>query len=336
MIIDGRKIGPGQPPYIVAEMSGNHCGDYNKMGYLMGLALGAGADAVKIQCYTPDTITLDSWNDDFIIKDGPWKNKRLYDLYKKTHTPLEWLPDLFAMASRYGFTLFASAFDKTSVDILEKLKCPAYKIASMEIVDIPLIEYVASKGKPMILSTGMATVDEIHCALSAASTIPCATLHCVSGYPAEIGEYNLQDMKRYTKICGISDHTTGWEIPVAVTALGAHIIEKHICISRKDDTEDAAFSLEPEEFKKMTEAVKAIYKATHESPAPSEQSSFQLRRSLYITADMKVGDVFTEANVRSIRPGYGMAPKELPNVLGKTAACDIEKGEALTREMFEV
>lgn len=336
MIINDRKIGPGEPPYIIAEISGNHGGSFDKACFLMGLAAGAGADAVKLQAYTPDTITLDSDKDDFIVKDGPWKGVNLHELYKKTHTPWEWFPALFEMGKNYGQTVFASVFDKTSVDMLEELDCPAYKIASMEITDIPLIEYVASKGKPMILSMGMASWSEVQNALDEVDLdcVPRATLHCVSGYPSNVEDYNLHAMRKYTKIHGVSDHTLGWEIPVAATALGAHIIEKHLCVSRQDKVEDAAFSLEPEEFKQMCKAVRNIWRGLQQKERPEiEQSSRQLRRSLYVTADMKKGDVFTEANVRSIRPGYGLPPIMLPEVLGQCATRDIERGSALKESM---
>lgn len=313
----------------------------------MGLALGAGADAVKLQCYTPDNITLDCDKPDFIIKDGPWKDRKLHELYQKAHTPLEWFPDLFALAKRYGYPLFASVFDKSSVDLLESLGCPAYKIASMEITDIPLIKYAVATGKPLIISTGMASSSEmLYAAMSAGTNF--ALLHCISGYPSSIEEANLWKVNGLLGLfepprsVGISDHSPGWEIPVAATAMGACLIEKHIKtgaegLQWKDSpvSEDEAFSLTPGEFREMCKAVRSVWKAMQPSEAKSEESSRQLRRSLYVTANMKTGEVFTDSNVRSIRPAYGLPPKELRNILGKTASQDIERGTALAWELIQ-
>jgi len=338
MKIAGREIGPGQPPYCIAELSGNHCGDISRLFLQMGMAAGAGADAIKLQCYTPDTITLDCDNPDFIIKDGPWKGRKLYELYSKTQTPFEWFPRIYQSAKYYGLTVIASVFDRTSVDLLEKLGCPAYKIASMEITDIPLIKYAAQTGKPLIISTGMASLEEIHDASYAGAAFGNrAFLHCVSGYPTAPEEANLCEICQSHEgaVFGISDHTLGWEVPVAATALGACIIEKHFTDSRFNGSEDAAFSLEPDEFKEMCQKVRAIWCAIQPSEAKSEESSRQLRRSLYVVADVAAGELFTEQNVRSIRPSYGLPPKNLPDILGRRALKDIKRGTALAWDLME-
>lgn len=334
MKINNREINSLNPPYIVAEISGNHGGDIDMAILMMGMAMGVDADAVKFQAYTPDTLTMNSNNPDFIIKDGPWKGRTLYELYQKAHTPFEWFPTLFEVAKRHGQTVFASVFDKSSVDMLEKLDCPAYKIASMEIVDTNLIKYAADTGKPMIISTGMASSTEILGAVLN-TRAGSALLHCVSGYPTSIENANLPQMMHLKKHyggdhpIGISDHTLGSEIPVAATVLGVQIIEKHLCKSRSDKIEDADFSLEPEEFRDMVKSVKGIWKAMQPSDSPEQESSRQLRRSLYVVKDIKRGEKFTEQNVRSIRPGYGMPPNQLRNVLGKKAVEYIPAGTKL-------
>lgn len=338
MRINDREISPSQPPYIVAEISGNHGGKLDTALLLMGAAIGAGADAVKFQAYTPDTITLDCQdNPEFIIKGGPWHGRHLYDLYKATHTPFEWFPTIFKVAKDHGVTVFASVFDASSVDMLERLDCPAYKIASMEIVDIPLIKYVAKTGKPIIISTGMASDNEVRNAVGAVGEAPLALLHCVSGYPTPLEEANLSDFG-YLQVdwsipVGISDHTLGWEVPVVATSMGASIIEKHICLDRRQDIEDQDFSLTAAEFAEMCEKVRVVWKACQPSEVKSEETSRQLRRSLYVVKDIKAGDYFSANTVRSIRPGYGLPPRLLPRVLDCTAACDIKRGTALTMEM---
>lgn len=342
MKIAGREIGPGQPPYVVAEISCNHRGDIKEAYLLMEAAKEAGADAVKFQCYTPDTITLDCSLPDFIVKDGPWKGRNLYDLYKKAQTPFHWLAPLFQYAKNRGITAFASVFDRTSIDLLEKLGCPAYKIASMEITDLPLIRYAAVTRKPLIISTGMASNEEIHEASFAAdigrTRKDIAFLACVSSYPADVSDSGLSRLKflqQYAFKSGISDHTLSWEVPVAATALGAQIIEKHFTDSRFNGSEDAAFSLEPDEFKEMCQKVRAIWQAMQPSEAKSEESSRQLRRSLYVVADMRAGEQFTEQNVRSIRPSYGLPPKNLPYILGQRAIKDIKRGTALSWSLLD-
>lgn len=339
MQINGRVIGPNRPPYIIAEISANHCGDIEKCILLMGAAIGAGADAVKLQCYDPNTLTLDCDKTDFIIKEGPWAGCRLYELYQKARTPLEWFPTLFDVAKRYNTTLFSSVFDAKSLALLEELDCPAYKIASMEITDTPLIVDVAKTKKPIIISTGMASDKEVYEAFEAAGRWGyepgIALLRCISGYPSKVEEANLWQLKDgpVSTVMGISDHTPGHEVPMIATAMGAEIIEKHICINHSDPSEDAGFSLDIEEFRAMCKAVKRTYAAMQPSKAESEESSRQLRRSLYVTEDIKKGEMFTPSNIRSIRPSYGLEPKYKNQIVGKVAQRDIERGTALSWEM---
>jgi pseudaminic acid synthase len=340
MNIDGRDIGGNLPPYIVAEVGANHCGSLDTALALIKAAKKAGADAVKFQCYTPDTITIDCDKPDFIIKDGPWKGRKLYELYAKAHTPFEWFPVLFEYARTVGITLFSSVFDETSVDLLESLRCPAYKIASMEITDTNLIRYAAKTGKPLIISTGMATDDEIHRALGAAAATRVLLLNCVSGYPSEVSEVDLKRLQSLNWFnTGISDHTLGVDIPIAATVLGAKVIEKHFILNFLPDAagdlpEDADFSMDQQEFAAMVHAVNQVWQAMRPSRAKSEESSRQLRRSLYIVKDMKAGECFTRDNVRSIRPAYGMPPVMLEDVLHRIAARDIERGTALTADLL--
>lgn len=338
MQIAGRPIGfETRPPYIVAEISSNHGGQLKLALELIRLAAEAGADAVKFQAYEADTITLPARRPEFFIKEGPWKGRYLHDLYAICQTPFRWFPELARCADDNGITWFASVFDRSSIDMLSRLHCPAYKIASFELVDLPLIRHVAATGKPMILSTGMASADEIHEAVLAAEPDKhdLAVLHCVSGYPTPPGEAHLGTLDwlraMYGRDCaiGISDHTTGVEVPIAATALGACIIEKHFK-SRAQKTEDAAFSLAPVAFKGMVQSVRNTWAAMQWPPRTgSEEPQRPLRRSLFAAADIEAGEIFTEANVRSVRPGDGLPPKELENVLGKKAACAIEYGTPL-------
>lgn len=336
MNIAGREISSKLPPYIVAEISCNHLGILENAFKLMDAAKGAGADACKFQCYTPDTITLNCDKRDFVVRGGPWSGRKLWDLYDKTQTPMEWFPLLFAHGKEIGITVFSSVFDPSSVDFLETLDCPAYKIASMEFPDSGLIAHVEKTGKPFILSTGMATYEELYATTWGWNNS--AFLHCVSGYPTPIEESNLWRIKHLWRLCpkvGISDHTLGWRIPVAATALGAMIIEKHLQLGAGFDfSEDSAFSLYPYEFKKMVDATHRIWQAMQPSERKSEEPSLQLRRSLYVVKDMKAGEQFTTENVRSIRPAHGMSPKELPRVLESFAAHSIERGTALEEGML--
>jgi len=336
MKIGNREIGNGKVPYCVAEISGNHCGSLDNAKRLIRAAKRAGADAVKTQCYEPGTITLDCNKLDFIVQDGLWKGRTLWDLYSKAHTPFSWHKDLFKVARDEDITIFSSVFDRTSVDFLEKLGCPAYKIASFEVIDLPLIEYAAKTGKPLIISTGLAKDREILEAHDAAGG-KAAFLHCTSDYP---GTVEHADLGRMTHIdillglknpVGISDHTPSFNnIPIAATAMHAAIIEKHLKLANAADiSEDDTFSIPPMMFKAMVESVRA----THEAMRPrarSNNGSRQFRRSLYVVKDVKEGEVLTLDNIRSIRPGFGMAPKELPKMLGRKAKRDYRKGDPLT------
>lgn len=330
MQIAGRKIGADQPPYLISEISANHCGDLTQAFMLIEAAKEAGADACKVQCYEADSMTIDCDLPDFVMKDGKWKGRKLYDLYKAAQTPFSWFPDLFRHAADIGITLFSSVYSKQAVDLLEGLDCPAYKIASFEITDIPLIQHAAATGKPLIVSTGMASWEEIQ---EATETIDrnCALLHCVSGYPTSVEEADLGRMLDLGwNPVGLSDHSLGWEVPVAATALGAMIIEKHFTLSRSNGSEDAEFSLTPDEFKQMVKAVRGVWRAMQPSVATGEEASRQARRSLYIVEPIRRGETFTERNVRSIRPGYGISPKHLPKILGRKARMDASRGTALS------
>lgn len=333
MQINGREIGPDQPPYLIAEISGNHCGYLREALYLIGAAKQYGADAVKLQCYQAGSLTLNSNKPDFIVKDGPWKGRKLYELYRQCETPRDWFPELFARAREIGITLFSSVFSQDDVDFLEGLDCPAYKIASMEIADTNLIRRAARTGKPVIISTGMASDDEIDNALAAGGGgDQVLLLHCVSGYPTDIAESNLWRLRWMN---GISDHSLGWEVPVAATAMGAHFIEKHLTSDRNNGSEDAPFSLELAEFQQMAKAVRNIWQAMQYVEPKSEQPSRQLRRSLYVVKNVKEGEELTEDSVRSIRPSYGLPPMALQHVIGSHAARDLEEGTALTEDMVD-
>ncbi len=334
--INQRKIGGNYPPYLVAEISANHNGQLNKALEIMSAAKQAGAHAIKLQTYTADTITLDCDKSDFLISNGPWQGYKLYDLYKQAHTPFEWHKTLFDHARKLDITCFSSPFDESAVDLLEDLNAPAYKIASFEAIDIPLIKYVANTGKPMIISTGMATLTEIQEAVDTALGNGCAELillHCISAYPAPIAESNLrtlQDLaKRYSVVVGLSDHTLGTTAAVTAVALGACFIEKHFTLNRNDKGPDSAFSLEPDEFKFLCESSRdawlALGKAGYEQKE-SEKINTVFRRSLYFVKDIKKGETVTEENMRSIRPGFGLAPKYYQEIIGKTLLKDVERG----------
>lgn len=333
MEINGRKIGGLQPPYIVAEISANHCGSLERAKKLILAAKKAGADAVKTQCYEPDTITLNINRPDFIVQDGLWKGRTLYELYGKAYTPMGWHAELYRTAEEVGITIFSSVFDRSSVDLLESIGCPAYKIASFEVVDTPLIEYVAQTYKPIIISTGMASDREILEA-NVASKRRAAFLHCTSEYPGTIEYASLRRMAaidqllQFNSPIGISDHTPcATTIPIAATALGATIIEKHLKLASGPESEDDAFSLTPDQFKKMVEVVKQVAEAM--ITRPSAQSSRQMRRSIYVVDDIKEGETFTHKNIRSIRPGYGLPPKMLYRWLGQKAQKSYSKGDRL-------
>ncbi len=343
MRVGNRSIGLGQPTYIAAELSANHNQDYEQAVRIVHAAKEAGADAVKLQTYTPDTITMASDREEFRISGGTlWDGRSLYELYGEAHTPWEWQPRLKKLAEDLDMDLFSSAFDSTAVDFLEEMGVPAHKVASFELVDIPLIGHMARTGKPMIMSTGMATVEEIEEALNAvreAGATQIALLKCTSAYPAPPEEMNLRTIpemaRRFGVPVGLSDHTMGISVPVAAVALGACIIEKHLTLSRSTPGPDSAFSLEPHEFKAMVDAVRTTERAlgtVHFGLSEKEQASRAFRRSLFVVEDVKQGETFNTGNVRSIRPGAGLHPRHLAEVLGKRAAQAIKRGTPLSWE----
>ncbi|MCW8328230.1 pseudaminic acid synthase [Photobacterium sp. SDRW27] len=343
--IDGRKIGPEHPPYIIAELSANHNGDINRAFQIMEEAQKAGADAIKLQTYTHETITINCDSEDFQIHGGLWDGQTLYELYKGAHMPWEWHKPLFEKAKKLGITIFSSPFDFTAVDLLEELDAPAYKIASFELVDLPLIARVAQTGKPMIMSTGMANEDEIAEAIKTAKDNGCeelVVLHCVSGYPAPAEQYNLRtitDMaSRFNVLSGLSDHTIDNATAVASVALGACLIEKHVTLDRNGGGADDSFSLEPKELAQLCMDSKTAWKSlgnVNYERTEAEKGNVKFRRSLYIVKDMVEGEEFTKENVRSIRPGLGLAPKEYWNVLGKKSNCNISRGTALKDNLIK-
>lgn len=328
--IDGRDVGFGCTPYVIAEMSANHNGDCETALRIIQEAKAAGADAVKIQTYRPDTITLPSSLPDFQITDGLWAGRTLYDLYEWAHTPWDWHKLLFDHARKVGITIFSSPFDNTAVDLLEDLNAPAYKIASFEAVDLPLIKYVAGTGKPMIISTGMADAQEIQEAIDAARDSGCeelAILHCVSGYPAPAEDYNLRTIPdmiaRFGLVTGLSDHTLDNTTAIAGIAMGASIIEKHFTLDRSGGGPDDSFSLEPSGMAALcrdSRTAWAALGAVDYGRKSSELGNIKFRRSLYFIKDLAAGEVITADAVRSVRPGFGLAPKMLEQVLGRCTA----------------
>jgi N-acetylneuraminate synthase len=344
--IGRRSIGPGLPAYIVAEMSANHLGDYARAEAIVRAARAAGADAIKLQTYTADTITLDSTGEQFHVGKGTiWEGRTLHALYREAETPWEWQPRLKALANELGLDCFSSPFDETAVDFLERMGVPAYKIASFEIVDLPLIARVARTGKPIIFSTGIATLAEIEEAVRtarAAGAAEIALLHCVSAYPARPEEMNLRTIAdlhtRFGVPAGLSDHTLGVAVPVAAVSLGACIIEKHLTISRSDGGPDGAFSLEPHEFKEMVEAVRVAecaIGAPSYGAQPREQASRAFRRSLFVVREIAAGEVFSAENVKSIRPGHGLHTRYLEDVVGRRATRSIRPGTPLSWDLIE-
>ena len=345
LVISGRPIMPDGPTYVVAEMSANHNQDFQQAVRLVHAAAEAGADAVKLQTYTPDTLTIDCDNEYFRIGKGTiWEGQALYDLYGEAYTPWDWQPKLKEIANDLGMDLFSSPFDLTAVDFLEEMGVPAYKIASFEIVDLPLIRRVAQTGKPIIMSTGMATLAEIDEAVRTAreaGAAQIALLKCSSAYPAPAEEMNLRVIPHLARAfglpVGLSDHTLGIAVPVAAVALGACIVEKHFTFSREVPGPDSAFSLEPHEFKAMVEAIRVAEKALGEvryEATEREEASRVFRRSLFVVQDMKAGEEFTEDNVRSIRPGHGLHTRHMDQVLGRPAATYIPRGTPLSWDLI--
>ena len=344
--IDKTKIGNNFSPYVIAEMSANHNGNIDNAYKINYMAKSSGADAVKLQTYQPDTITMDMRSSDFMIEGGLWDGLSLYELYKSAFMPWEWHEPLFEYAKKIGITIFSSPFDNTAVDLLEDLNTPAYKIASFEAVDLPLIKYVAQTRKPMIISTGMADLEEIEEAIEAARERGCkqlAILHCVSGYPAPAADYNLRTLvdlqNKFGLVTGLSDHTIDNTTAIASVALGASIIEKHVTLDRKGGGPDDSFSLEATELNQLCSGTKTAWKALGKidyGRKSSEQGNIKLRRSLYFIKDIKEGEEITEEHVKIIRPGYGLAPKHLNKIIGKKSKCSVTRGSAVTEKMVEI
>lgn len=342
--IAGRRIAADAPPYIIAELSANHNGKLETALRIIEEAKKAGADAVKLQTYTADTITLDCDSEDFQIHGGLWDGKNLYQLYKEAQMPWEWHAILFEHARKLGITIFSSPFDNTAVDLLESLNTPAYKIASFEAIDLPLIKYVASTGKPMIISTGMADAEEIQEAIEAAREGGCkelAILHCVSGYPAPAADYNLctipDMMQRFGLVTGLSDHTLDNTTAIASVVMGASVVEKHFTLDRSGGGPDDSFSLEPAELVALCRDSKTAWAAMGQvdyGRKSSEQGNAKFRRSLYFVKDLKAGDIITADTVRSVRPGFGLAPKYLDEIIGKRATQNINKNTATKEDLF--
>ena len=342
--INQRIVGAGQPVYVIAEISANHNHEFEQAAKIVRAAKDAGADAVKLQTYTADTITLRSDQECFVVKGGTlWDGKTLHNLYGEAFMPWEWQPKLKVIANELGMDLFSSAFDETAVDFLESMGVPAHKVASFELVDIPLIQKMASTGKPLIMSTGMASLDEIDEAVAAArgaGATQIALLKCTSAYPASPEEMNLRTIPYLAAHAGLpvglSDHTMDVAVPVTAIALGACIIEKHLTLSRAVPGPDSAFSLEPSEFKAMVDAVRIAERSLGQArfgASEKEEGSRLFRRSLFVVADMKCGETFTEQNVRSIRPGHGLHTRHLREVLGKPAAREIQRGTPLSWDL---
>ncbi|MCI2807801.1 pseudaminic acid synthase [Eoetvoesiella caeni] len=343
--IAGRRIATDESPYIIAELSANHNGSLETAFRIIEAAKIAGAEAVKLQTYRPDTITLDSNSEEFCIHGGLWDGRTLYDLYAQAHMPWDWHAPLFEYARTLGITIFSSPFDNTAVDLLEDLNAPAYKIASFEAIDLPLIKYVARTGKPMIISTGMADAEEIQEAIEAAREGGCqelALLHCVSGYPAPAPDYNLRTisdmMARFGFVTGLSDHTLTNATAIASVALGAAIIEKHFTLDRGAGGPDDSFSLEPTELEALCRDTKTAWQALGDvnyGRKSSEVGNVQFRRSLYFVRDIKAGEVITEDAVRSVRPGFGIPPKYYQQVIGMRVKQNVKKATAVNFSLLE-
>jgi pseudaminic acid synthase len=340
IVINGRELSAKYAPYIIAEVSANHNGSIERAKQTILAAKKAGAHAVKIQSYTPDTMTIQSDAPDFCLTEGIWKGRTLYDLYAEAYTPFEWHPELFAFAKSHQITLFSSPFDESAVDLLASLEAPAYKVASFELVDLPLIAYMAKQGKPILMSTGMASLQEIGEAIETARTNGCneiAIFHCVSSYPAPLEQANLRSITalrdEFDVQVGLSDHTLGTTASVAATVLGASLIEKHFTLNRADGGVDSSFSLEPSEMQSLVENCKGAFDALGvvnlERPE-SEGDNRDYRRSLYFVNDIKTGSTIGKNDVRRIRPGMGLAPKYYDSIVGSLAKRDIKRGDRVT------
>ncbi|MDH5180888.1 MAG: pseudaminic acid synthase [Gammaproteobacteria bacterium] len=342
--IANRRIACDAEPYVIAELSANHNGSLDTAKKIIMEAKKAGADAVKLQTYTPDTITLDCENEQFMISGGLWDGRKLYDLYQEAHLPWAWHKPLFEFAKKHEITIFSSPFDNSAVDLLEDLNTPAYKIASFEAIDLPLIKYAAGTGKPVIISTGMADDEEIQEAINAAHEAGCkqlAILHCVSGYPAPASDYNLRtipDMSaRFGVVTGLSDHTLDNTTAITSVALGAAIIEKHFTLDRRNGGPDDSFSLEPPELKQLCEGVKTAWQSLGKidyGRKSSEIGNVQFRRSLYFVRNLKEGHIIQTGDVRSVRPGFGIPPKHIDEIVGKQITCDVSFGTAVKWELI--
>ncbi len=343
--IAGRTIGPDHSPYVIAELSANHNGKLETAVRIIEAAKKAGADAVKLQTYKPDTITLDCDSEDFKIRGGLWDGRTLYELYEEAHMPWDWHKPLFDHARKLGITIFSSPFDNTAIDLLEDLNTPAYKIASFEAVDLPLIKYAASTGKPMIISTGMADAEEIQEAVDAAREGGCkqlAVLHCVSGYPAPAEDYNLRTipdmMERFGLVTGLSDHTLDNTTAITSVAMGASIIEKHFTLDRSGGGPDDSFSLEPADLAALCQGAKTAWQAMGRvdyGRKSSEQGNAKFRRSLYFVKAMSANEKITPDCIRSVRPGYGLAPKFLHEIIGKKVTQDIKQNSPVTMSLIK-
>ena len=345
VVIDGKNIGEDYPPYIIAELSANHNGSIETAIQTISEAKKCGAHAIKLQTYTPDTMTINSDKEDFKINGGLWDGYNLYELYKEAHTPFEWHKELFNHARKVGISCFSSPFDETAVDLLEDLNAPAYKIASFEATDLPLIKYIASTKKPMIMSTGMANLHEIEEMVDAAKSNGCKDLillHCISSYPAPTEQSNLltiPDMKsKFDVQIGLSDHTTSNTAAVVATALGATIFEKHFILDRSSVGPDSSFSIEPDELQSLCaetfNAWKSLGLAGYDTK-PAEEANLKFRRSIYFTKDIRKGDVVTKEYIRRIRPGFGLEPKYYDDLLGEKVNCDVSAGTPAKWSHFE-
>jgi N-acetylneuraminate synthase len=342
--IAGREIGPDRPPYVIAELSANHNGSLDRAIAIMDAAKAAGADAVKLQTYRADTITIDHDGPEFMLHEGLWAGRRLYELYEDAAMPWDWHKPLFDHARKIGITVFSSPFDATAIDLLQSLGTPAFKVASLEMADLPLIKRMAATGKPLIMSTGASELSDIADAVAAARAGGCTEimlLQCTSGYPTPPADSNLKTIanlgETFDCVVGLSDHTMGTAVPVAAVALGACAIEKHFTLRRADGGVDSAFSLEPEELARLTADCRTAWEAmghVHYGVVGSEKSIRALRRSLYVVKDIAAGEKLTEENIRSIRPGLGLAPKFLPDVLGRPASRPLKRGTALDWSMI--